>query len=572
VRIAAAVLAVVVAQTQPPRDTRVTPDGAAGRIVGVVTTDETQPRPLRRARVMLYGQGPDMARSVITGDDGSFVFDRVPPGRFTAAAEKPGFVAMNYGATRAGRPGSGVQVAERQTTRIAIRLPRGAVITGTVIDVDGQPAAGISVSALARRFSGGGPSEFQYANAGLPSGATDDRGVYRIYGLPAGSYVVAVSPPQSQGLPPGTAGTAVKMMSRGTLGARTMLLSQVFHPGVAEVERATRVTVRSGEERSGVDVQLEYVPLATVAGTANTPAGLGAARVTLWRLDELARPQTGPVATADSFGRFQFPSVAPGRYHITARVAPPSDTPGGRTGGPAPGAQFASADVVVNGEDVDVSLVTQASLSISGRVAFEGERPAPALLPGEFRINMPLFAIATSGGWPIPPIVFDGSRFRLEGIAPGRYRAMPNAQGIRAAVGGWWLKSLAAGGRELLDAPLDLQQSIDDAVATFSDRASEVSGRLLDAGGAPVTDLPVVVFSVDRSTWFFNSRRIAGVRTDRDGRFAIRNLPPGEYRVAAADLDPNEWFDPALLERLLPAATPLTIAGTEQKTVDLRPR
>jgi hypothetical protein len=231
--------------------------------------------------------------------------------------------------------------------------------------------------------------------------------------------------------------------------------------------------------------------------------------------------------------------------------------------------QFASADVVVNGEDVDVSLATQALLSISGRAAFEGERAAPPLLPAEFRINMPFFAMATSGGWPMPPIVFDGSRFRLEGIVPGRYRAMPNAQGIRAAVGGWWLKSISAGGRELLDAPLDLQQSIDDAVATFSDRASEVSGRLLDGGGAPVADLPVVVFSVDRSTWFFNSRRIAGVRSDRDGRFAFRNLPPGEYRIAAADLDPNEWFDPAVLERLMPGATRVTMTGVERQTIDL---
>jgi hypothetical protein len=49
----------------------------------------------------------------------------------------------------------------------------------------------------------------------------------------------------------------------------------------------------------------------------------------------------------------------------------------------------------------------------------------------------------------------------------------------------------------------------------------------------------------------------------------VRNLPPGDYRVAAADLDQGEWFDPAVLERLLPAATPVRVAGTERHTVDL---
>ena len=57
---------------------------------------------------------------------------------------------------------------------------------------------------------------------------------------------------------------------------------------------------------------------------------------------------------------------------------------------------------------------------------------------------------------------------------------------------------------------------------------------------------------------------------DADGRYSIRNLPPGDYRIAVAiDLDPGEWFDPAVLERLLPAATPLTIAGLERETLDL---
>ena len=133
----------------------------------------------------------------------------------------------------------------------------------------------------------------------------------------------------------------------------------------------------------------------------------------------------------------------------------------------------------------------------------------------------------------------------------------------------WWLKSLVIGGRDVLDAALDLRQSATDAVATFADDASELSGTIKDAQGNPVIDHFIVAFSTDRSTWFFNSRRVVGVRPDAQGRYSIRNLPPGQYRViASAEVDTGEWFDPTVLERLLPSAAALTVTGVEKQTRD----
>jgi hypothetical protein len=60
------------------------------------------------------------------------------------------------------------------------------------------------------------------------------------------------------------------------------------------------------------------------------------------------------------------------------------------------------------------------------------------------------------------------------------------------------------------------------------------------------------------------------VHPGRDGQFSIRNLPPGEYRLAAAiDLDQGEWFDPLVLERLLPSAAAITITGSEKTVRDI---
>ena len=63
---------------------------------------------------------------------------------------------------------------------------------------------------------------------------------------------------------------------------------------------------------------------------------------------------------------------------------------------------------------------------------------------------------------------------------------------------------------------------------------------------------------------------MAGVQTDASGRYSIRNLPPGDYLVATSDdLEPYEWFDPAVLERLTPDATRITMGEDETKSLDL---
>jgi Carboxypeptidase regulatory-like domain len=564
----AAIACLLCQQQLPPRDTRPAANTATGRIAGLVSTDDAQPRPLRRARVTLTGASLETGWSVITSDDGTFAFDGLPAGRYAVGALKEGYVPMNYGATRTGRPGRGVPVADRQTVTLTLRLPRGGVITGTVLDVDGQPAQGIAVSAMSRRFSGASiTGDFTYSTSGAPSQAmTDDKGVYRIYGLPAGDYIISARP---LGVTPSVQPRIIAMLGRGGTLGRPMAPSQVFHPGGTDVARAARVAVRAGEERVGIDVQLEYAPLATISGTAPVQSPDARVRVKLWRAEEATVPPNGAVVTADAQGRFRFGAVPPGTYHVSARAAQSSDTPGGRSDGPVD-ARFAAADVVVNGEDIDIALAPQPPISLSGRIVFDSHGAAPPQVPPQFRANVPAVLNPSSGGWPLPPLVLEGTSFHLDGIAAGTYRTFPSLQGIRTPIGGWWLVSLIAGGRDLLDAPLNIQQSVSDAVATFTDRPASVGGALRDEQGSPAGDAWVVAFPADRSFWFVGSRRITAVRSGREGKWGILNMPPGEYRVVATtDVDQGDWFDPAVLERLAASAVPLTIAAGERKTLDL---
>jgi hypothetical protein len=67
------------------------------------------------------------------------------------------------------------------------------------------------------------------------------------------------------------------------------------------------------------------------------------------------------------------------------------------------------------------------------------------------------------------------------------------------------------------------------------------------------------------------SRRIQSVRPSTDGKYIVRNLPPGDYLLTAVtDIEPGEWYDPSLLEQLVRGAVKVTIADGEKKTQDLR--
>jgi Carboxypeptidase regulatory-like domain len=545
----AALLIALIAQ-QPQRDTRPAPAAATGRISGTISSADAQPRPLRRVLVTLNGSALTTPRSVVTSDDGSFVFDRVPVGRYTVSAVKGGYLSMDYGATRSGRPGLPVQVSADHPPTLAWRLPRGAVITGTVTDADGLPAQGIAVTALVNRYLGPAGERRRMA-AGVSVGPTDDRGVYRIFGLPEGDYVIAA---QAQTRQVGLPGAQVRTVSGGALSERSLVMSQVFHPGVTAVANATHVAVRTGEERSGIDVQLQYVPLATVSGSVSSTAGPNPVVIVMGRADEV--PGFNPVLTARAAadGTYTFDRVPPGQYTLFAATAN----------------AYASADVAVNGDDLaNVSMSFQPALTISGLIVFDGDRPAPDL-PALLRLPVPVSLATANAARALPAVRIENGRFFIDGAFPGPYRLNGVIPGTRTPVGAWWLKSLVVNGRDLLDAPLDLRQNTDDAVVTFSDKASDVAGTVKDAQGSPAGGVFVVACTTDRAAWFVNSRRVVGVRADAQGRYSIRNLPPGEYRlVATTDLEPGEWFDPSTLERLLPAAGSITVTGVDKQAYDL---
>ena len=166
-------------------------------LTGVVTTDETPARPLRHAIVTATAAEMPGPRQAVTDDDGRFTFPDLPPGRYSLVVEKPGYVKTFYGSKRpGGTPGTPVAVlAGQPAPNIAIRVPRGAVIAGTVRDQFGTPVSGAQVSVKQAVVVNGRRRMADVPNLRVPVATTDDQGRYRIYGLPPGEYAVFCSLP-----------------------------------------------------------------------------------------------------------------------------------------------------------------------------------------------------------------------------------------------------------------------------------------------------------------------------------------------------------------------------------------
>jgi len=158
------------------------------RIAGTVVTSDATPQPVRRAIVRLGGQGAE-GRSAVTDDQGRFALTGLPAGRFTMTASKPAHLTTAYGASAPGRPGTAVTVAVGQSiANLRLVLPRGAAIAGTIRDRAGTPLPAVSIRVI--RIDAPRSSAPPATNDVL----TDDRGMFRAFGLLPGTYAVAAVP------------------------------------------------------------------------------------------------------------------------------------------------------------------------------------------------------------------------------------------------------------------------------------------------------------------------------------------------------------------------------------------
>jgi uncharacterized protein (DUF2141 family) len=585
----------------PVRDTAKPPATGTGSLTGTIVTDETEPRPMRRVRVGLTSSDRRVGRTTVTDDSGRFSFAGLPAGRYLLSATKSGYVVTSFGARRPNRPGTAIAIAEGQRIAgVSVRMPRGAVITGIVTDQNGEPLSGANVSAMRYAFAGSG----QRSLIPTSSSMTDDRGQYRIWGLAAGDYVITanlgaaspgIRPDQDIGrttdadvkralaemtAAPSAAGQGSSSVATARAPSRTVGYATVYYPGTFSAPQATAITVTAGEERAGIDFPLSLVATAKVEGTVGIPEGVNPKTISVQLVTnnphgfmfEMFRRST---VTAE--GGFTFAGVPPGTYTVAVTAQTGAPGPALRAGSvpgptmPRAPSHWALADIAVDGQDLTgLTLQLQLGMSVSGRVVFEGAATPPDVT--RIRVSMMQPTMPGTVALGVAAVQPDATgAFTIHGVSPGNYRLTASVPTLRTDTQTWQLKSATINGRDTLDALIELRAGADDALITFTDKATEVSGTVQDAAGQPAPEYHVVLFSADKGHWTSVSRRIRSVRPGADGKYQVPNLPPGDYLVAAVnDIEPGEWFDPAVLDQLSRTAVALTLGDGEKKVQDLR--
>ncbi|HEY7058263.1 MAG TPA: carboxypeptidase-like regulatory domain-containing protein [Vicinamibacterales bacterium] len=531
-----------------PATRALTPDPArqdTAAIDGQVMSTTGRPIPHAQVRLLFGVPVRVPVRTARADDDGRFRFEDLPEGQFQIAVAKPGFTALDphdFAMPFVRELGSGpeVKIEEGEKRKnLEIKLVRLGTITGRVVDELGEPVERASMQALRIEYQAG---RRWLVPADTRAQLSDDRGQYRLYGLPPGDYVLSAS-------------------------VNVPGYAKVYYPGTPDPAEAQFVSLGSSEI-AGIDLAFTRTSTARVRGkilSADGEVTTGGA-VSLRPASRSASVVKVPIG-AEIFreGGFEFPHVPDGQYVIVAdRGRRNSSTEG----------EFGSLAVTVAGGDVSgLVLQMSAGSSISGRVRFDTADGTTTPAPGAIEISpvpvdqdlspSSIASAEIAGDWTFSMAGINGPR-RLQVV-----RVPPQ----------WALKEVFVNGIDVTDRPLVFgrsDQSLSQVDVVLTDRVSRVAGEVDDDNGSPSAGAHMIIASTDRARWYPSSRFLRHVVAGGDGSFEVTGLPSGSYSVIAVarvpDYGEDAWQDSAFLDVVIAGGTRVTVTEGQPQVVRVQVR
>jgi hypothetical protein len=373
--------------------------GAPGIAVGIRSSD--------------FSRQPGPTLKATTDQEGNYQITNIPSGNYQVAPMAPAFVNADLVVSRA--RGKTLLLAEGEDVQdIDFSLVRGGVITGKVTDADGRPVIEERLTIVPEDQANTRGQMFPPVISG--GFQTDDRGIYRIYGIPAGRYKISV-------------GLADENVS-STFRFGRVAYKRTFYPDASDPNDAKVIEVTEGTEATNIDITVgRNLPSFAASGkvvdgeTGQPVVGLrfGLRRVVNDR-EEVG--VMGIFTASNSHGEFRLENVTPGKYAVF--IAPQA------------GSEVRAEAVFFEVIDQDVTgllVKTLKGLTVTGTVVLDGTYDKNVLAKlAELRLWAYVHdETAYSNSWQESPISADGN-FRLSGLGPGTASFSLSAQDRRPPV------------------------------------------------------------------------------------------------------------------------------------------
>lgn len=469
-----------------------------------VPTNWDSPQPIRQTA---DGSISRSMTKIRTDGEGRYQVTHLPPGRYMVTASSNAFVPADA-AQSGNEPKTLTLDAGESREKVDFALVRGGVITGQVSDAEGRPVIAHTVRLFFVVPTPDGKFRLQNRGGEFGERLTDDRGVYRIYGLPAGNYALGAG---------------------GNDSFSATKYPPVFYPEASEENQAKIIEVKPGKEITDINLRLgltrkryEAIGRVVEAETGNPVPNVqvSADKVAGNSENENADNDSGGGYTkTDRQGNFRMTGLPRGKFRASIYA------------GWSESSDFYAEPTTFEIVDGDVSGVEIKAVrggAISGTSIVEGSTdPAVKSQLAQVRV----YAHTEMEGSPSQSdqpfshhqtmLKPDGT-FLLTGIAPGKTRV--GAHGPRQIQ----LARIERGGVEIKEfIEMGKGEKITDLRFVFSVGSGVIRGQVQVVGGQPLGGGSISI-----------EARIVGNATSRyraelddKGRFELTNLPNGEYEL-----------------------------------------
>jgi protocatechuate 3,4-dioxygenase beta subunit len=501
----------------------------SGTVVNALTGE-----PIRHAQVTVrrMDTAPGATSSAATDSSGTFAVAALEPGTYRISADHTGFIPAQLGARGPAKPSPPlVLTAGQKSTGQRISLYPQGVITGRIVDEDGEPVPNVEVQVSRLRYMAG---RKQLARSG--GGMTNDLGEYRIFGLSPGRYYI----------------NAIYRPSGSIAGEGEYV--PTYYPHTADPAAAAPLEVAPGSQLGNVDVSLVRVRTVTVKGRVSSEITGANIHMILSPHNPLgAISDNGRGASTSPDGSFEFRNVVAGTYQLVAMESAPSK------------AYVARVPLQVGPANIEgIAITIHAPVNLTGQVTVDGDTTRDL---SRLRVGVQPFESSNTVVGPMPDVPVKPDRsFQLPDLSGEHYRIVVNG-----LPDGFYVKSIRSAETDVQLAGLDLTAGASAPLEiVLSPNAGSLIGTVLDpktqkpVAGATVVLVPQEKARRTRESFY----RTAS--TDMAGHFTFKNLIPGDYKAFCwEDVPYGSWMDPDFLTPQDSRGTAITISDGSPQSIQL---